>query len=353
MPGPVVLLAGNAAHRRAHRAEIAASAAAATPQALVDELERQRLLPILGARLVEEVGAPAAFADAVEESRRFATLRGIAFEAHTRRVVRAIDAAGIPVLRLKGTALSERLYGDAGLRQSNDVDVLVARERLDDAVAALRPLGYALAPGPALPVLHHVLVHPDPQVLDVDLHWRIHWYEESFSARMLERSVAGADGARVAAPADELVALLLFYARDGFAGLRFPTDIGAFGDVERVDPAEVLRVFAAHPEVAVPARAALGAAARLGADGVVPAGRLGARQRIAVGIADPGLENEVDQIVANVHLIDGLLMPPAQIPSFLRRQMRAFDSPAAGLLHLAKLAARWTLALGRLVLRRS
>jgi hypothetical protein len=349
------LLAGNAAHREREHAQIAALAAAAEPQALAAELERQRLLPILGGRLVEAIAAPPRLAELVGDARRVATLRGMAFDAHTTRVVRAIDGAGIPVLRLKGTALSARLYGDPGFRQSNDVDVLVPRERLADAVAALSPLGYECEPGPELPVLHHVLTHPEPAHPDVDLHWRIHWYEEAFSARLLERSEPGAGGERVADPADELVALLLFYARDGLSGLRFPTDIGAFGDVlgAAVDRAEVGRVFAAYPEVAVPARAALRAAARLGADGVVPAGALSRRQGLAVRIADPALAADVDQLVANVHLVDGLLMPRGELRGFLRRQRSARDTPAAALLHLGKLAGRWLLALARLALRRS
>jgi hypothetical protein len=348
-----LLLAGNADHRRRAQARIAALAAGADADALAAELERQRLLPILGGRLVDGVDAPAGFAELVADARRLATLRGMAFDAHTTRVVRAIDGAGIPVLRLKGTALSERLYGDPGLRQSNDVDVLVARDRLDDAVAALAPLGYAAEPGPRVPVLHHVLVHPEPNTPDVDLHWRVHWYEERFSARLLERSAPGADGERVAAPADELIALLLFYARDGLSGLRFPTDIGALGDAQPIDADDLQRVFDAHPEVAVPARAALRAAARLGADGVLPSGTLSRRQGLAVRIGDPALENDVDQLVANVHLVDGLLMPRGELRGFLRRQLGAFDSRAGGLLHLGKLAARWALALGRVALRRS
>jgi hypothetical protein len=52
---------------------------------------------------------------------------------------------------------------------------------------------------------------------------------DGFSAAVLERSLL-VDGMRRLEPVEQLAALLLFYARDGFLGLRFVADIAAWWD---------------------------------------------------------------------------------------------------------------------------
>src|SRR5205814_8803590 len=98
----------------------------------------------------------------------------------------------------------------------------VAPEHLKRAVEVVRELGYArptdYVDSSGLPLLHFALVHERDELPPVELHWRIHWYETRFAR---ERLLApdGAPDWRPA-PVDELAALLLFYARDGFTGLR-------------------------------------------------------------------------------------------------------------------------------------
>ena len=72
-----------------------------------------------------------------------------------------------------------------------------------------------------------------PSLPRVELHWRVHWYE-----RQLRRRRPRAGRVKPAAasrsqmqPLDGLVALMLFYARDGFAGLRYPADAAAWWDL--------------------------------------------------------------------------------------------------------------------------
>jgi hypothetical protein len=52
-----------------------------------------------------------------------------------------LDRAGVPVLPYKGPALSFQLYGDAGLRQSVDIDLVVPLEYYADARAVLLAAG--------------------------------------------------------------------------------------------------------------------------------------------------------------------------------------------------------------------
>ncbi|HEY4016783.1 MAG TPA: nucleotidyltransferase family protein [Polyangiaceae bacterium] len=62
-------------------------------------------------------------------------------------VLRALAADGIRVAVLKGPVLAARLYRDAAVRPSNDLDLLLDAVSLDRAAVALRPLGYVLEGG--------------------------------------------------------------------------------------------------------------------------------------------------------------------------------------------------------------
>jgi hypothetical protein len=74
-------------------------------------------------------------------------VRGLAktetLDAAAAEVLEAFDRAGVSCLLLKGVALSRLLYGDDRQRGYNDVDLLVAPDRLEDANRVLMALGYA------------------------------------------------------------------------------------------------------------------------------------------------------------------------------------------------------------------
>lgn len=112
--------------------------------------------------------------------RRRAALQALMQVQALRTVVSTLEAAGIATLPLKGLALSWRLYGDVGVRQSGDIDVLVDPDAAPEATALLLARGYR--PTQPLPdralhwrermrVVHHLnLAHPDGSYLE--LHWR-------------------------------------------------------------------------------------------------------------------------------------------------------------------------------------
>ncbi len=77
--------------------------------------------------------------------------------------------------------------------------------------------------------LHETLLHPE--LPRIELHWRVHWYERQFAADAVARAAKpAADAPLEMQPMDGLIALMLFYARDGFAGLRYPADAAAWWD---------------------------------------------------------------------------------------------------------------------------
>jgi hypothetical protein len=292
----------------------------------------RRLLGTLGPRLVElaEGRASERFTDAVDEvmlqGRRQSTL----LEAVSARIRDALAGEGIRSSPLKGPQLSRAIYGDPGRRLSSDVDLLVPAEQLNDAVEVVRGLGYQ-APhdhvrADGLPLLHFALLHEQGTLPAVELHWRIHWYERDFARERLLAPEGAPEDWRPDA-ADELTALLLFYARDGFLDLRLASDLGAWWDVRgaELQSAALAAALAPYPALTL-ALAAAGRVAKrmLGIpvpDTLAGFARPGARGRIAARLADPHPRRGRAQLYADMGLIDALLMPRGEVRAFSERQL--------------------------------
>jgi hypothetical protein len=334
--------------------------------ALLADLAYQGLVPLLGGRILEmaEASTPAEFARAVQDQTNAARDAGALLELTTLRIATALEASGVANVPLKGPLLARALHGDPAMRSSRDVDVLVGRADLGRAALALEPLGWHREQTAAAdPVLHVRLVHA-AGLPDVELHWRVHWYETEFGAQALERAQAGPDGVRRLHAEDDLAALMLYQARDGFAGLRHPTDVAAWWDAhaEGSGPPMLESVIRAHPRLS---RALTASAALLGRLVGVPPGRLvdhpsrlpwGPRQ--AVALANPLMRGAPEQIIAEVSLVDGLLAPRGQRRAFFRRRAlpSARDLPAsteghpvaiARAEHTLRLVGRYALAVVR------
>jgi hypothetical protein len=232
---------------------------------------------------------------------------------------------------LKGPFLSEALYGDPGRRVSSDIDLLVATEQLPAAVEVVRRLGYAsptdYIEGSGLPALHFALPHEDGELPPVEIHWRIHWYERNFARERLLPPDAHTKSNWRPAPVDELAALLLFYARDGFIDLRLATDIGAWWDTFGVDLQlgaldDLLHAYPAFARIIpVAARVAENIVGLPTAHIIKDMPALGFRDHMAMRLADPNPRASRHQLFADMGLIDGLLMPPGDFRAFFRRKI--------------------------------
>jgi hypothetical protein len=84
----------------------------------------------------------AALDQAIEAARFHTLLAGERRYAATRPLLTALDAAGIPVIVLKGAALAETLYADPGLRPFSDIDLLIRPADVDRARQVLAACGY-------------------------------------------------------------------------------------------------------------------------------------------------------------------------------------------------------------------
>jgi len=117
-------------------------------EAVLELAERNGLLPLLyDAVRREDLAVP----EAVQQELREAFIQAAAEAAvrakELRRVVSALDHARIPVILLKGAALALSAYRNPGLRLMNDVDMLLRREDLPEALQVLKRLGFHSAGG--------------------------------------------------------------------------------------------------------------------------------------------------------------------------------------------------------------
>ena len=100
-------------------------------------------------------------------------------------VLKGFHSAGIPAMTMKGPILSLELYGDVGLRQCHDLDLMVKPQDLARAQACLEKMGwrqdaawFPLSPRQWENFLRHeydlLFVHPHWDSL-LELHWRARW----------------------------------------------------------------------------------------------------------------------------------------------------------------------------------
>lgn len=322
----ILRLARTAAAREQDGEHIGRLAAAAGPTAVLEALQRQRLLALFGRRLLDACPAAAmpqvtaAVASVLDNSRRAGSMQELALS----RILHALRDAGIRTAPLKGPSFAREVHGDVGLRMSLDLDILVEVEALQDAVRIVERLGWA-PPGDVrdeqgLPLLHLALVHPQG-LPPVEVHWRVHWYESRFAQDALRRGSEGQDCTQLR-PEDDLAFLLLFAVRDAFAGLRLTVD--AISWLERDDSGAADAV----PELQR-AYPALARALALAAEHVrrisglelphVPTDRV--RSSLARSLADPLLRLSRKQALAERGLFDLLGAPTHGIAAALGRQL--------------------------------
>jgi Uncharacterised nucleotidyltransferase len=250
----VLLLSGTEQRLGAHHDRVRELCNTADLDAVNSLLVELRLETVVGPRLARAAGdrLPSTVADALAKATEAQRRRALRMVAETEWLVRSLEAAGIPALPLKGVVLSGRAYGDATIRPTSDIDVLLNRDDMDRACQLLQSNGYVHGPETrrigGLPRLHEFLSDKRGRRPIVELHWRIHWFEEQFS-RDLTRYAAPSGGDPPEREEHEFLSLLLFYARDGFRGLRLASDIAAWCDRHgnHLDEDVLRRVVARHP----------------------------------------------------------------------------------------------------------
>jgi hypothetical protein len=326
-----LLLCGTEARRTESIETIDRLAGVVDFDALLGFLVSHRILALVGVRLEHlfPERVPERFGARVRERVDFNRHRGLLVSHVTSTTCKALEAAGIPALPLKGTLLAEHAHGDVGLREApSDIDLLVEGNLMDEARSALESQGWhtydGIDWGAGLPHYHWRLSIDTPVPLGLELHWRIHWYETSLTDEMLKHSIRGEDGGRQLSPIDELVSLLLVYVRDGYVGLRIAADIAAWWDrngdalpSHALDP-----VMDAHPPLRNALLGALAVAERtVGLPRtrlVSPSWHESRRASLGMRLANWCALGDEEEVATNITLNDLLLTPRGGYGVFLR-----------------------------------
>lgn len=323
--------------REARRGDVAGLARRVDLDALVRYVTQQRV-GLLVPRRLAELGADD-IAHALEQ--RLVSVREQAqagAKIHwllTDGILRRFEALGIPALALKGVELAQRVYGYSASRESHDIDILVSPGDLERSVTIVQQeFGYAppvdARGADGRPLLHYRVEHPNGWP-SIELHWRVHWYEAD-SGRVMLRESSLVDGRRSMQPAHELASLLLFYARDGFVGIRDLAAIAAWWDrcgsgLPSHGLSEFVRGF---PALAPALATSATVAARMIGLPLAPLGldsHGGTRRaRRAMRLADPEPGADISKLLADKAVVDLLLAPALDIRAFLRRQKLLDDS---------------------------
>lgn len=100
-------------------------------------------------------------------------------------VLKAFNSAGIPVMPCKGPMLSDKIYGDVGLRQAKDIDLAVEQQDLQRVRACLEERGWQLDASwfPMTPRQWEKALDREPHLgfwhsvagVELELHWRNWW----------------------------------------------------------------------------------------------------------------------------------------------------------------------------------
>ncbi len=307
----IQLLCGASARRKATASEVQALIGKIDVTTLVALLKRLNMLVLIGGRLLAlGLRDMPELEHELESHSARGRGWGVVTEFTTLDVLDRLRALGIRAVPLKGSILARRLYRDVGARTSVDSTSSSPPRICQGRRRRRQELGWRWQPDMSrnggLPLLHETLLHPRCPAFE--LHWRVHWYERQFAADAVARAVKpSADAPLEMQPMDGLITLMLFYARDGFAGLRYPGGRSRVVGLQVRWGQPVQRPSGArHRAVSEPRGAGLGGASlSLGARGRAgtAAAWLPFRWRVAAGLASPFLEGGRRQAEANAGFV--------------------------------------------------
>ena len=209
-------------------------------QVFLSLAKTQRVLPLLWHRLRQkglDTAVPVAAAETFKNAFRQNTLHNLRFYGELRRLLSVLKPEGIPLILLKGIFLADAVYGNMGLREMNDIDVLARPADLARIAEILTGMGYTpLSPicvDTTLKSAHHLPRMVKKGHAAFELHWNLTCPDESYSidpCDMWEHSVpvhiSGCD-ALTLSPEDLLLHLCLHtsYHHQFAFGLRPSCDI--------------------------------------------------------------------------------------------------------------------------------
>lgn len=159
-------------------------------QALLAVAEAQQISPLLYSRLTERglaAEVPEPFLQHTRRAYRQCGMRNLQLYAALSRLASALTAVDVPVIALKGAYLAKEVYPDVAQRAVNDIDVMVPRQSVAQAVDTLSGLGYVPEMAQVADVDVHMAQKQHVQPLakpgspTVEIHWTIAKPNRSYS----------------------------------------------------------------------------------------------------------------------------------------------------------------------------
>ena len=222
--------------------------------ALLEAAREVEVLGLVAERVLSQgTRVPPEIARELEARRRHeARHHGFHF-VEAERIAASFGARAIPWVLLKGAGLARTAYAQPVERAFRDLDVLVAEERHDEAIVALRALGYADAdPAPVQAVqraTHFHVALTGPGKPQVEVHWAVVRPEDPYRIDprwLLDGATVAADTPRVPCPPAEgqVLHAAASQVRCGFTQLKRVVDVDRIARRGGVDWARVAALAA-------------------------------------------------------------------------------------------------------------
>ncbi len=206
---------------------------------LIEQARAHRLFPLLYWHWKRSLRLdfPAEIAEQLDGRFRANVARSLLLVRDLADIVEHLRRRGIPVVPFKGPALAESLYGNAALRECVDLDILIRRRDVPEAIRTLVSAGYVggkqLTPAQQNAFVATQYEYPflSPSGILVELQWRIvpryfslSLSEEQYWSRIQPLTVCGQEMNSLAC--EDLLLLLCFHGgKHGWEKLIWLADV--------------------------------------------------------------------------------------------------------------------------------
>lgn len=222
-------------------------------------IRKHRVYPIVyyNLRKIEGIEIHAKVLNTLEQRCQKNLMKSMKLTAELIRISRLLDENGIRTFSLKGPILAMSIYGEMALRNTRDLDLLIAEHEVEKAERLLLEIGYksielddeeALTPKRkrnSIRTKHHFAYQNTAGII-VEVHWRYSYQfsEAQFDKLWKNRREQIVSGHKIAvlAPEDEFIFLVIHGARHGWTRLRWLCDIAEIIKQDRLQWDETIKI---------------------------------------------------------------------------------------------------------------
>jgi hypothetical protein len=145
---------------------------------LLDYASMQRIAPLLWHRLKQKNLHPCLPDTAVarlQEATRRNTMKNLRLNGEMARLLDELEKDSIPLIALKGIVMANAFYENIGLREMNDIDVIVPTDALERTAEILTGMGYRPAQPFSMDIILKTGMHLPKLIQKNTTIFEIHW----------------------------------------------------------------------------------------------------------------------------------------------------------------------------------